>query len=88
MFQRSCWHDPAQRQFYIRGGALNPRSLFVLMRPMDELLREDARREGRGDRASGEFLDLQSGVREGAVRISGCTLGARIERGIAALSLS
>jgi hypothetical protein len=45
------------------------------MRPMDELLREDARRERRGDRASGEFPDLQSGVREGAVRLSRFTLG-------------
>jgi len=32
-------------------------------------------REGRSDRASREFSDLQSGVREGAVRLSGCPLG-------------
>src|SRR5260370_20151607 len=37
--------------------------------------REDARREGRGDRASREFPDLQSGVREGAVRLSECASG-------------
>jgi hypothetical protein len=47
-------------------------------RPMDELLvqnREDARREGRGDRARGEFPDLQSGVRQGAVCLSRGTFG-------------
>jgi hypothetical protein len=36
---------------------------------------EDAGLAGRGDRAGGEFPDLQSSVREGAVRLSGCTLG-------------
>ena len=37
--------------------------------------RENARLAGRGDRAGGEFPDLQSGVREGAVRLSERALG-------------
>jgi hypothetical protein len=42
--------------------------------------REDARREGRRDGAGGEFPDLQSGVREGAVRLE-MRQGAKPRRG-------